>query len=217
MLGIGQFFTSGYVGVPIFFVLSGFVIAFSANEKNVSEFLKSRILRLYPAAWICATITALVIIGDPDWLRKYLHSLALWPAEPWVDPVYWTLAVEITFYSFVVMLLASVGSKYLTELGYVLGLISSGFWLARAADFVLGKHFSGVFSFLELEICSLLTTGCYFGLGIMLWSLSSSGCSKMRISTAIICIIAGIIATSSSARYIFIDQGGPNTIWWLCR
>jgi peptidoglycan/LPS O-acetylase OafA/YrhL len=209
LLGIGRFFTSGYIGVPIFFVLSGFVIAFSANEKDVFEFLKSRILRLYPAAWICATITAIVIIGDPDWFRKYINSLVLWPAEPWVDGVYWTLVVEMTFYCFVAMLLATVGSKYLTELGYVLGLISSGFWLARAADFVLGKPFGGVFSFLESEIGNLLTNGCYFGLGIMVWKLSSSGYSKMRMLTAIICIVAGIIATVSSARYKFIDQAGP--------
>ena len=129
LLGVGQFFTSGYVGVPIFFALSGFVIAFSANEKDALGFIKSRILRLYPAAWICASITAIFIIGDPEWLRKYIHSVILFPTEPWVDPVYWTLAVEITFYSFVVMLLAVMGSKYLTELGYLVGLISSGFWI----------------------------------------------------------------------------------------
>ena len=39
----------GWVGVEIFFVISGFVIANSASKSSATEFLFSRALRLYPA------------------------------------------------------------------------------------------------------------------------------------------------------------------------
>ena len=50
----------GWIGVQIFFVISGFVIANSANGATPFGFLRSRMLRLWPAAWVCATITLLV-------------------------------------------------------------------------------------------------------------------------------------------------------------
>src|ERR1700750_2863052 len=52
----------GWVGVEIFFVISGFVIANSAAKSSPSEFLRGRALRLYPAVWVCATLTFLVLL-----------------------------------------------------------------------------------------------------------------------------------------------------------
>ena len=43
----------GWVGVEIFFVISGFVIANSASKSSPTEFLLGRALRLYPAVWVC--------------------------------------------------------------------------------------------------------------------------------------------------------------------
>jgi len=37
--GVGSIFSSGWVGVPIFFVLSGFVIAFSATGRTAEQFV----------------------------------------------------------------------------------------------------------------------------------------------------------------------------------
>src|SRR5437868_3352741 len=53
-------FRWGWVGVPIFFVLSGFVITLSADGKTARQFVIGRALRLYPAVWICATLTLLI-------------------------------------------------------------------------------------------------------------------------------------------------------------
>lgn len=95
----------GWVGVEVFFIISGFVIANSANGNTAAHFLKGRILRLYPAVWICSTCTLVVVLfsGAPlvPTLQRYVHTVALLPNDTWngwIDGVYWTLAIEISFY-----------------------------------------------------------------------------------------------------------------------
>ena len=206
---IAPFFTCGYVGVPVFFVLSGFVIAFSATGKTASRFLQSRVLRLYPAVWICATLTALTILGEPSFWERYLHSLTLYPAGPWVDGVYWTLAVEITFYGLVVLVLAGFGDKAITTLGFALGTVSAGFWLMRFGDFLGGSRFRTLFSGLESQVGNLLVHGLYFALGIMLWSITEKGLSRAKLVMTGVCLVAGVIAMTAAARYELTDAGGP--------
>lgn len=92
---LAAFTSAGWVGVPIFFVLSGVVIAASATGRGWIDFVQRRALRLYPAAWICGSITALVCVaaGEPHMLMRYFKSMALSPTGPWVDEVFWTLGV----------------------------------------------------------------------------------------------------------------------------
>src|SRR5712692_76407 len=52
----------GYLGVDMFFVISGFVVLLSAWGRRPHEFVISRIVRLYPAYWVAVTITAIVAI-----------------------------------------------------------------------------------------------------------------------------------------------------------
>jgi peptidoglycan/LPS O-acetylase OafA/YrhL len=110
--GITKF---GYLGVDLFFVTSGFVICASASGRSATAFLISRITRIYPTFWVCATITAVValLLRSPDQSQV---SLAQWAANltlfhkyfgvAHLDGVYWTLLVEIKFYLCVAVLLA---------------------------------------------------------------------------------------------------------------
>jgi len=106
----------GYLGVELFFMISGFVILMSAQGRSVREFAVSRIVRLYPAFWACCTITALSILlfADPHFridLTKYLLNMTMLsdflPIDvPLIDGVYWSLFVEIRFYCFVGLVVA---------------------------------------------------------------------------------------------------------------
>src|SRR3954451_8425712 len=96
----------GWVGVEIFFVISGFVIANSASTSSPRQFLLGRALRLYPAVWVCATATLIVLLlfgSGPasEFILPYIHAMLLVPegvTKQSLDVVYWTLAAEMTFY-----------------------------------------------------------------------------------------------------------------------
>src|ERR1700710_2285244 len=99
----------GWVGVEIFFVISGFVIANSASKSSAREFLCGRALRLYPAVWVCSTLTFLVLLcfapgKASEFMGPYLSAMLLIPKGikgQWLDCIYWTLAAEMAFYGLV--------------------------------------------------------------------------------------------------------------------
>lgn len=103
---IGYVFRYGYLGVDLFFILSGFVISHSIDNKSISGFVISRISRLYPIYWLSVTITCFVsiAIGDSRFsvdLYQYLMNLTMfhnYANVESIDGVYWTLFVEMKFY-----------------------------------------------------------------------------------------------------------------------
>src|ERR1700709_2417167 len=144
LLSVGWF---GFVGVEVFFMVSGFIIVYSAIGSTSIRFLRSRILRLYPAAWICATITlAALTFGTaapiPEVTRGYLHSVLLLPVRPWIDSVYWTLGVEIAFYGLIFCLLAFRLPSAIEVTCCAVGLLSSLYWIVGilAAPAFLESH-----------------------------------------------------------------------------
>jgi peptidoglycan/LPS O-acetylase OafA/YrhL len=169
----------GWIGVQIFFVISGFVIANSANGATPFAFLRSRLIRLWPAAWICATLTLIVrLMAGESFLPvldiEYIRSLVLWPRGTWIDGAYWSLAVEIGFYALVFCLLLTANFRRLSLMAWGLTLVS-GAYLAVAMMKQLslatpGGWFDALAGYAELIP---LRHGAYFAIGIWLWMLSN--------------------------------------------
>ncbi|MFD7278755.1 acyltransferase family protein [Streptomyces sp. NPDC059862] len=96
----------GWIGVEIFFVISGFVICMSCWGRTPRDFFVSRVIRLYPAYWFGVLFTTAVLVLLPGVmerlpLREVLFNLTMLQAGsdvPNVDPVYWTLWSELRFY-----------------------------------------------------------------------------------------------------------------------
>jgi len=105
----------GFLGVPIFFVISGFVIAYSAEGRTATTFAIARFSRIYPCFLFCMTLTfsTLLVFGP----LHFEATFAQWVAnliiaatalrETYMDSAYWSLVVEITFYGWVTILLAA--------------------------------------------------------------------------------------------------------------
>lgn len=112
---LAPIFKYGYLGVELFFIISGFVILLTALDRNAREFIVSRIVRLYPAYWTCVTATFLAILAlggtryTGTWFQ-YLFNLTMlqeFARVPPIDGVYWTLTVELKFYFLVFLLVVT--------------------------------------------------------------------------------------------------------------
>ncbi|MEW2104781.1 acyltransferase [Streptomyces cellulosae] len=96
----------GWLGVHLFFMISGFVICMSCWGRTVPDFFTSRVIRLFPAYWLGVLATTAVVTLAPGGLaphawRDVLVNLTMlqWPvAVEHVDGVYWTLWAEMRFY-----------------------------------------------------------------------------------------------------------------------
>lgn len=114
----------GYLGVELFFMISGYVIFATAKDKSPGQFIVSRIARLYPSFCVAMLLTACVATfwGGPKMgvsltqvLVNLTMVLALFGVSP-VDGVYWTLLVELTFYAAVLAVLLARMNRWLDTL-----------------------------------------------------------------------------------------------------
>jgi peptidoglycan/LPS O-acetylase OafA/YrhL len=135
--GLGVVTRYGYLGVDLFFVISGFVVLLSALGRRPEQFVISRIVRLYPAYWVAVTITSLVLVflsaGEwPVTAVQYLANMTMFnalPNIPNIDVVYWTLWVELRFYA-VILVLTFVGITRGRVLAVLWGWLAAAFLLA---------------------------------------------------------------------------------------
>ncbi|MFO1109854.1 MAG: acyltransferase [Bradyrhizobium sp.] len=198
----------GWVGVEIFFVISGFVIANSASKSSPTEFLLGRALRLYPAVWVCATASLLVLVlfgSGPasKFIVPYIHAMTLVPkgvTGDWLDGVYWTLAAEVAFYGLVFCAMLT-GKITLRQLAFGLTIYSAAF--NAVALLVLSFTTYPDLPYLVILMfrvpCAafLLTHGCFFALGIWLFI------SANRELTALEWLAVAITCLSGAAEIYF--------------
>ena len=95
----------GFLGVPFFFIISGFVISLSAENSSPVKFGISRFVRLFPTLWVCSTLTFLMLLvteypGKDINAIMYIANLFM-INQPlniqYVDNVYWTLFEAVSY------------------------------------------------------------------------------------------------------------------------
>ena len=110
---LGEIFKYGYLGVELFFMISGFVILLTASKKDWLSFIISRMVRLYPVFWIAVTLTSLAIVLFGNETTQVTFPQYLWNLTMLsdyfgienIDPVYWTLQIELKFYFWIFIIL----------------------------------------------------------------------------------------------------------------
>ncbi len=127
-------FCRGFLGVDVFFVISGFVIPLMLSKMkygfaDCGSFLQARLLRLYPA-YAMAGLSAIGLWylssrvpgfrGDfPSLSPSALIANALlicdFTGDGWIIPVFWTLAIEAQYYVLIAATfpLLTSGSKWI--------------------------------------------------------------------------------------------------------
>lgn len=131
-------FEDGAYGVQLFFLISGFVILMTAARSHrPSDFVISRVTRLYPAYWIALTTTVIVatifnVPHVPLAMKTVLANISMiqrWFLVPNVDEVYWTLAIEMQFYVLVFAVLVATRTRLTSR---ILNTVF-GSWLVATA------------------------------------------------------------------------------------
>jgi len=206
----------GWVGVHIFFVLSGAVIANSAEDRTAKAFLRGRILRLYPAVWICATIS-LLIAGSP--LVLYLRSLVIWPFPEWVNGAYWTLSVEMAFYGLIFVLLWRGWFERLSGVLAGLAVISAVYWAVR----IVGVRYPAVAALIEpvkdsrINQLLLVPDGALFAAGGLIWLCLVKRTTAFRLAFLGLSVLTGAaeIYATAFGRAPAVHQSAlvPVVVW----
>lgn len=103
-------------GVPIFFVISGFLISLSwERAPSARLYLRNRVLRIYPALWVCLVVSIAIFLLEGVRPDSLVHFVTWVAAQATVVQFYnppflrsfgigvlngslWTIPVELQFY-----------------------------------------------------------------------------------------------------------------------
>jgi peptidoglycan/LPS O-acetylase OafA/YrhL len=158
----------GWTGVEIFFVISGFIIPYAMFSKSyvtsdVLTFLKKRIIRIDPPY----LISIVLVIGlnflstfSPSYrgapfsikwgnTAGHLAYLNSFTGAPWLNAVYWSLAIEFQYY-----LLIALSFSLLTSGKQVFRLLF--FVIFGAASFLALPANAFIFSFAGYFLAGIL-------------------------------------------------------------
>lgn len=179
----------GCYGVQLFFLISGFVILMSASSGSLKHFVVSRIVRLYPAFWVCCTLTFVVLLlfgkGRPT-VIQYLANMTMLSGFPIVqkfipvshmDGAYWSLVVEMRFYALVAVVLLL---RQIRRAEYFL----AGWFVAVALFELTGME--------HLREVLIVDYASYFIAGAMLYRVWSHGMSWLRMGVVLGCWVLSL-------------------------
>lgn len=164
------FCTAGAFGVPIFFLLSSFLIVElllrelkKTETINIKSFYTRRILRIWPLYF--AVFIGLIILGQfipgiaTDKISAWLAFLLFygnwyifhfgWIGGP-IDPL-WSIAVEEQFYIAIPLLTKMGGRKLLTKVSIALLIVSYGLCVYYAKLQYIGESGQWLNSFFQFQ------------------------------------------------------------------
>lgn len=144
-------------GVPIFFVISGFLVSESYERSSLAGYAVKRALRIFPGLWVCFAVS-LGIAGAFGFVS--IHAAHFWPwvagqvtFAPFYNPTWlrgfgvgvlngslWTIPVELAFYIALPLLYRMRGSLLVM---IALGVIANRLYWAFPSEAV-GHKLIGV-------------------------------------------------------------------------
>lgn len=201
----------GWLGVPVFFFLSGYCIQISAqSSRSTLSFLVRRSLRIYLPYWssllICCTIIVLALlvrgVNDaaplPASLADFIILIFAFTGSPYeakslalMNWSYWTLAYELAFYAVVFIALISRSLYWIVLTVFLilsfLPLASSFlFFLDNFRIFALGLAAAAGTVQLQRGVASLLGA-----LALVSVFLSTDNKSIIFVALALVAFFAG--------------------------
>jgi len=174
---LGSMFKYGYLGVDLFFMISGFVITLSIRHGSLGLFAISRFKRLYPVYWCCLLLTwiSIQLYGSPQFqssVKELFLNLTMFQNYFFcksVDGVYWTLFVEMKFYIFIIGIYLFLRKRFNVDLnGIIIVWLVLSYLFLFFPENILAKLLDYIF---------ILKYSSYFIAGMVLFRIRDTGLS----------------------------------------
>lgn len=161
----------GWLGVPLFFVLSGYILGAQVIEQeltasSIARFWRRRFLRIYPAVWfhlICLLLVSLYVprLVAPDMWTTLHWQFLLWINTPPtmqvpISNVMWTLPIELSFY-LVLPLIGFITRRINWVMMLMMSLGITLMWRFYVMDWQSVPHYTAVLPWLDLLPGTLFT------------------------------------------------------------
>ncbi|MCD9249002.1 acyltransferase [Escherichia coli] len=222
-------FINGYVGVDLFFIISGFVIALSTkSDPSIKGFLLKRFFRIYPLYFLCMLLVIFLWRKEIDVaiIKSFLFiPLDFSKPAPWygysVIITAWTLTYEIVFYLiFSISMLVSWKHRVLTCSLFILLLnatlqllFTHGITLDPYKGIVLPESYPLIAIYIIKTLSSPLIFE--FVLGSLLYLILGSGELTKKVNSTFVkfafyCSIVGMVAfyiSSSDGAHGVLNAG----------
>ncbi|MBB3953055.1 acyltransferase family protein [Aureimonas jatrophae] len=128
----------GFLGVAIFFALSGYLMAEILPRTDAATFLLHRVVRIYP---VFLLVFATLYVARRKWDDYDLLALSLVPVgsgRTYYLGVEWTLLFEVTFYVFLYLVALAGLQRRLSLIALIwIGVAAMGSWAFPAVQTVL--------------------------------------------------------------------------------
>lgn len=200
-------FKYGFLGVDLFFLISGFVIFQSIHHGDINRFIFSRLKRLYPAYWFCVTFTCIIMLiaGNNIDFSVFIINLSMLQEFiniEHIDGVYWSLTIELIFYFWMALLLLKGNQENFEN--YTL--------------LFLGLYLLNLFVPLPYKIQTLIIAqwGAYFIAGAIFFKCYQSGFTIKRILILIICLILSWINANKYIAKLSLHFNDEFNLLYVC-
>lgn len=215
---VGQALRTGYVGVDLFFVLSGFLITrILLNEMkrtgtiSYRNFFIKRVLRIFPIYYLCVAVFALCFAWNGELLFSLLSYTFNWYKPFHVESIAlehtWSLSVEEQFYLLWPPLIALLPHRLR---GMTTGLLIPA--LSIAVALAISTHYESSLA-ANIIYMSTATRMISLSLGAYLAVVEFSGMPlKTWQSVSILVAGAAVLLLDNVARGVHVI--GPGGFYW---
>ncbi len=222
----------GTLAVAVFFVISGFLIARSAQAQTLQVYLRSRVLRIIPALALVTVLEAFVlgpIFFDGSinyYLRHFavphLSNILVFGEDPYIAGVFqklhypyvngslWTLPVESLFYLVLPLVLLATSARR----HWILLL-----WLASLAAEPLARWHGlnddqfGGFLFATVRLFSVYQFASYFMSGVVAWMFIDK--IRWGVGPLVLCLLLLFAARDSLAAPLILHLCLPYVVLYV--
>ena len=194
----------GFLGVQVFFLISGWLVLRTAQGRTLREFAIARAVRIVPTFWMaCLVTTGFLVLLEfhRPTIGTFLANLTLLPLTfrsllptqhrfAFLDTAYWTLGYELRFYALVALLVV------LRRLGRIEAVLWGWLALVAASRMEWLPHW--------LELACMLNYAVYFIAGAFFARIRSEGLSWFRATAVLVCL--GLAVPGLAEQAVFYRE-----------